>query len=136
MVEQMLVKEIKSSNLVIAEFMGGVLHKNWASKIYPDLMDTIIFPTGSIPTLFSSALWSPSQLLYHESWDWLMPVVEKIENQRARIIIDKESCVIMFDIVFPYGFETFQNEGSKIEQVYKAIFEYIKWFNTQNSKEV
>jgi hypothetical protein len=53
---------------------------------------------------------------YDTSWDWLIPVVEKIK--RAKFILEF-GCRILPD-----------NEGrSKIEATYKAVVEFIKWYN-------
>jgi hypothetical protein len=69
---------------------------------------------------------------YDTSWDWLIPVVEKIETidingemvileaigKRAKFILEF-GCRILPD-----------NEGrSKIEATYKAVVEFIKWYN-------
>lgn len=73
---------------------------------------------------------------YHESWSWLMPVVEKIES----IVFDENNsfnvtigstiyCVIQdangecYDMVY-------DGEESKLLVVYKAVVEFIKWYNS------
>ncbi len=49
---------------------------------------------------------------YDKSWDWQMPVVEKIEN---------------------FGFE-FTNTDTSIETTYKAVVQFIKQYNNQINK--
>ena len=69
-------------------------------------------------------------LKYHSSWEWLMPVVEKIEKIKGvRIFIKGNRCEI-----FNYGFEM----GSplsvyKIESVWLAVVAFIKWYNQTKS---
>lgn len=79
----------------------------------------------------------PNDLKYHSSWDWLMPVVEKIEqrfidNQDAEsgfsIRIEAYLCVIegMLGNQISEGFE-----DKKILSVWKAIVDFIEWYNSQ-----
>jgi len=75
------------------------------------------------------------QAKYHTSWDWLMPVVEKIES----IIFDENNsfnvtigstiyCVIQDSNGECYDM-TYDGEKTKLLVVYKAIVEFIKWYN-------
>ena len=66
-----------------------------------------------------------SESKYHESWDWLMPVVKKA-----------------FDCEFGDRFDEWKELNNKIcvclasvsiEGVYEALIEFIKWFNSQKS---
>lgn len=66
---------------------------------------------------------------YHSSWDWLIPVVEKIENTdeeydvrilgQSAEVITYEGDIIIEMITSP----------TKIESVYKTVVEFIKWYN-------
>ena len=73
---------------------------------------------------------------YDNDWNWLMEVVEKIEN-----IEDKNRCS-------KYNFEMVQtfveiidnnnsdtiveiDKNTKIQATYKAVVEFIKWYNEQ-----
>jgi hypothetical protein len=75
-----------------------------------------------------------SDLKYNTSWDWLMPVVEKIENLgyhtkltgykekwRFKIILTKRPLLIVSQWEL--------NSTSKIETVYKCIIRFIQWYN-------
>jgi hypothetical protein len=104
-------QEILSNNALIAEFMGMPESNNG---------------------LFSnvSKTYRPSELKYHESWDWLMPVVEKIES-----VIPDDSVVTIAnnDCTIPFLADEFDIEitgTSKIDAVYKAVVLAIKWYNT------
>lgn len=77
-------------------------------------------------------------LRYNEKWDWLMPVVEKIEKLHSE--------------KFHYDFEKISKGewpqdkeymdvialplSTPIDEVYKAVIEFINWYNTQNSGSV
>jgi hypothetical protein len=75
-----------------------------------------------------------NQLEYHKSWDWLMPVVEKIEETNfIKIVgkycgINKTSANSFNNWVATEGV-SFTNPKSKIESTYKAVVKFIKWHN-------
>ena len=74
---------------------------------------------------------------YHVKWDWLMPVVERIEKMGPTgyevSIIDCE-CEIG---TMGYQYTTVaRGIGlSKIEAVYSAVISFIKWHNLNNKKK-
>lgn len=96
------ITKTKTENGLIAEFMGG--------KYFPNgIYSAWRFPDGS----------RPSVLAYHKSWDWLMPVVEKIAEYR--LAYPKEAgwvcdCKVVIHRKF----------------LYLAVVEFIKWYNEQN----
>ena len=66
--------------------------------------------------------------LYSNDWNWLMEVVEKIESIKGtQIFINGISCEIMFK-----GRVISKHFNTKIEAVYNACIEFIKWYNNQN----
>ena len=98
-------KEITENNKLIAGFMG--------KEIYQHIHESN----------------------YHCSWDWLMSVVEKIEKiddgkydvailqDGTQIMIwDTRTKIVDITNALVY-FET------KIEATYKAVVEFIKWYN-------
>ena len=101
---------MENSNRLIAEFMGFKEHKG--SYYLP---------------LYNSGDWVPDvELDYHNSWDWLMPIVEKIESLR-----DENGNAYRFTIDMGNA----QIEGTNIEIVggscklhttYQAVVEFIK----------
>lgn len=120
-------------NELIAEFMGAEPFGNGGSvgKMYK-------FKITDGEEYFKDA----DDLDYHWSWDWLMPVVEKIEFEiGASVWIRKFICEINFadeHLKFKGGelqltFSTTQEEKPKILAVYKAVVEFIKFLNTQNN---
>jgi hypothetical protein len=114
---------MKTDNELIAEFMGfkkvGNVMEKWedgyTSVLCCDIKD----------------------LKYYEgSWDWLMPVVEKIENTGDGFISRVTGCRIegyLCDFVDQENTEiSLQfSQTAKIDAVYKAVVEFIKWHNQQ-----
>jgi hypothetical protein len=77
----------------------------------------------------------PSCLLFNSSWDWLMPVVEKIESEFCSSNIHyysagmmKQEYVVEF-LGYNIDYDNSQYDKSKIKAVYKAVIKFIKWYN-------
>ena len=66
-------KQIIENNRLIAEFMGWVLTNGFEGDIRYNVPKKVF----TDPRL---CYIEPARMLYHSSWDWLMPVVEKIES--------------------------------------------------------
>jgi hypothetical protein len=127
-------KEIIEGNKMIAEFMGLILHKpdktfnieQWWSGDSSDGRKKGEFVGYS------------HQLEYNTSWDWLMPVVDKIEKLGfdSRIHGNNSDDGYLCDFIQDNTnneiscFVTWQdNGGTKIEATFKAVVEFIKWYN-------
>ena len=69
---------------------------------------------------------------FHNSWDWLMPVVEKIED-----FSEVGSIEICTGAIFIWSSSEINSKiiveehviKSKIEAVYKTVIKFIKWYN-------
>ena len=61
---------------------------------------------------------------WNSRWDWLMPVVEKIESlsNLPKVIHYSRQSKTIFD---------FKLTEAKLEKTYQAIIEFIKWCNEQ-----
>ena len=127
---------MKTDNELIAEFMGA--------EFVNDDLDN--FPNGYY---INHREMLPSWFDYDNSWDWLMPVVEKIRTLEysnalyggnwTDMIFD-ETCVIC---EFPQAYFgdkgkivnrcseiiACQSGNTMIEATYKAVVEFIKWYN-------
>ena len=101
------------NNKIIAKFMGATLTK--------DLQ--IMYPVYEGDSSYVK------DLKYHLDWNWLMEVVEKIENLGYKVDISKwensQYCGIYLNGKKISGNET----NTKIEAVYNACLEFIKWYN-------
>lgn len=79
------------------------------------------------------------KLKYHSSWDWLMPVVEKIididitpaPNWTGYRIEIVPRGYVKISGVFPMApiFKNVSIEGSLIKATWLAVVEFIKWHN-------
>lgn len=75
------------------------------------------------------------KLQYDKRWDWLMPVVEKIEHEGYPVLIEDNYCRISVPDIKKDNIRTW-TVNKKIEAVYPAVVEFIKWYNSQkNFKE-
>ena len=120
------------NNALIAEFMGyKVLTKSFQDK-----------PVYNIP-IEGSIGYIPEMMKYNTSYDWLMPVVEKIENAQTR------SCVnhIFTHIIKCLGGKSFNcyievgnqkrisiTSENRLQSIYEAVGTFIKWYNENNKK--
>lgn len=81
---------------------------------------------------------SVGDLKYHSSWDWLMPVVEKIETlgYHTKISCDEFGSwtQIHYRLSLANTTETkaVNQHGTKIENTWKSVIQFITWHNTQN----
>lgn len=68
---------------------------------------------------------------YHKDCNWLMEVVEKIENlEHCQIDISLNWCRIGYKgTLFNYDSRDYFKGLTKIEAVYNACVEFIKWYN-------
>ena len=124
--------EILEGNKLIAEFMGISKQDTFAGKRY-------------IYCIYNNKY--STQLHFNESWDWLMPVVEKIENlefgkwymhiQGNTVDIeDGNEGIGLWDFHINNedpDFSLFPSNKKlkSVEAVYIAVVEFIKWYNNE-----
>jgi hypothetical protein len=112
--------KIDESNRQIAEFMAEPISE------YKDESDNIWIQAlrGSDSAIEAAK--------YHTSWDWLMPVVEKIEKETPFTFNISRSQVWLADENYrmtAIGERIAVEADSKIEAVYLAVVQFIKWYN-------
>lgn len=102
---------MKESNILLAIFLGLEFEEGQDRLFIQGLGTQLIEDT------------------FNKKWDWLMQVVEKIEDNEFTIAIDSTDCAI-------YGFGDFKdlsiksyNKPTKIEAVYNACVEFVEWWN-------
>jgi hypothetical protein len=108
--------DVQAKNKLIAEFMkmSHIIHQTF--KIYVWQFD-------------EDGEWYPDESLnFHSSWDWLLPVVEKIW-----VICNNRISLFYFEIeqeTIPNNLS--ENLGeSNIADCWYAVTEFIQWYNTQ-----
>ncbi len=103
---------VEEGNFLIAHFM--------ADKIEPPY-----YLFTWLKSQQKSGWYEIDRMQFHQSWDWLMPVVEKIEN------LQNELCNEYFwnkdDTKQHQDFRIFRIP--EIENLHISIVEFIKWYN-------
>ena len=116
------------NNKLIAEFIGLESNEQGYLNDHNSMDYLSGFPSrdyGRLPL---------EQLRFDVDWNWLMVVVEKIES----IIFENDEyynfnilggCYVI--VISSHGNEliTSDNGQSKLECVYNAVVEFIKWYN-------
>lgn len=138
----MTQKEILEGNKLIAVFMGLELEEILFGKyVYAREEFKDVHKLNTYYTEF----YEPNELLYDFSWDWLMPVVEKI--CRLRVGDGKD----FIDFSYPRTFGmlntktdeimvrlngfSLKEASTLIEALWKSIVEFIKWYNELSNKQ-
>ena len=114
---------IKENNKLIAEFMGIESFKDSLASLNDGKIN------------ISKDVYE--QAKYHTSWDWLIPVVEKIKQYCLYKVEDVGSD---YKVVFidnsgynPSEQKMFMFSDKDYKKAtYKAVVEFIKWYNEQN----
>ena len=126
-----------TTNTLIAEFMGEEIDKDCIVK-YLDYNKCLMCPEGK--TLFP--------MKYHDDWNWLMQVVEKIKNIqlpspsmiKVGVTIDNYGCYITDGCWNPseIASNTENGAGEEIPDVkkltYKTVVQFIEWHNERFKK--
>jgi hypothetical protein len=122
--------QIIEDNKLIVEFMGCRILSYPPSKWTSITRHSELWCRGDALSPFyhytgrsSVAQIRLKSLKYHESWDWLMTVVDKIDSLGFPVMIYHDQCVIKSICTV--------HLSKRINSVYKAVVEFIKWYNSQ-----
>lgn len=120
---------MKTDNEIIAEFMGARLG-NGGTKKYPVYTNVPVTHAGVTQTwTFSS-----KDFRYHSSWDWLMPVVEKIPELNPhtnKVWFEFEISRCYCNIYSNNGQRFKNNSDTTLNAVYKSVVDFLNWYNSQ-----
>lgn len=97
------------NNNIIAEFMGEEVLPIEETDLYPMI----------------KGKYGLRQTHYHDSWEWLMPVVERIMKMGTNVVIKNCSCEIKTHLK-GYDSTSVSEEGT-IKAIYFAVVEFINW---------
>lgn len=117
-------KEEIEFNTLCAEFLG---FKN-TTVSDPDF-NIYENKTGIIIQKKTYTMLETMSMVFHSDWNWIMKIVEKIENSGADLIIKAENTILVYDE--GEQISTFYHK-TKIEAICNACVEFIKWFNNEN----
>jgi len=123
------------SNKLIAEFMGAV----GTPKYNPTEWDVYITGCLDVDSDDENAqhFYTPDEMKYHTSWDWLMPVVEKIEDIECKETSTDTVGYHLYDIEIRQNVTTIhgtnieETVGDKLFNTYSAVVEFIKEYNDE-----
>ncbi len=116
-------------NRLIAEFMGATPCKDaWGQDAmeHPDWYHEEW--SNNIMGYFETHSYKFSDLKYHLSWDWLMPVIDKIEELGYIVTIVGTNCYIDGDHV-AFRSKTYD----KLQSAFETVIEFAEWYLNKNS---
>jgi hypothetical protein len=132
----MTKEEIYTGNVLIAEFIGMEdVESGWQDK------NNVL----NIPPLHRPRTNTFVMLKFHSSWDWLMPVVEKINNScflglTTVTMFNNGTQIVVYDLKWdkePFNCYPKINtqEAIKLSVTFNAVIRYIEWYNYNKNKE-
>lgn len=120
-------KQYIKSNVLIALFMG-------AEKI--DIPSIGIIYQMSCKQFFRQSF-EEDRMYYHKSWEWIMPVVTKIESLGYVSTIERMHASYEIHRVWFNDLKTYQEVSSgardenKLIAIYQAVVYFIEWYNNK-----
>ena len=123
------MKTLEETNRMIAEFMGYEEEQTENGEFVYAIEFQNPKKLNDIQVVFFCA----HELKYHSSWDWLMPVVEKIELLGYSVEKNFQRIDGDFQCLITKGNDIlFQEFSTKsIEAMHYVVVEFIEWYNNQ-----
>lgn len=109
-------EEILTGNKLIAEFMGFTSREGYPNELY------------NKDDIYQG---NPKNFKYHTSFNWIFPVIDKIESLCFSVIIKRFRCEIDSN---NFNIEYSQHYSSGADRnifIWWCVVEFIKWFNQQ-----
>jgi hypothetical protein len=117
------MKNVEKNNKMIAEFMDWDCDN--IGTMAPEVFRYKVYFEYNPKEFFTTTIYKYKDCLFHSSWDWLMPVVEKIEEEylvdifgKAISIYDEKKGEFIVDNPANYKL-------SKIENIYLGVVNFI-----------
>jgi len=136
----MLTREQTQNNEMIAKFLGGIVREAWHVEGFPSQMvwegnEAAIYREAFMGRPLGKTILS-EEMKFHESWDWLMPVLDKIRKDswlKIEFHEDYTYCLISSPQLGaePVTLEERLEDMPAIKVVWDAIVTYINWYNEQ-----
>jgi len=99
---------MENQNKLIAEFMGIV---------YPKFYNVIVI---------DNVVTKEDELQYHKEWNWLKPVINKINSINKVELGDLEATDELIGNIHR------EDRLCNLIQAHEAVIEFIKWYNQSN----
>lgn len=118
---------VQENNKLIAEFMGAIHKEGYVGSGYAgDIPCYLYFP-------ILKRYYSIKRLEYNTSWDWLMPVVEKIEStnilSHEGMNVNIYNCVVEIRCRWKNTLIALHMANTRFEALYNAVVDFITWYN-------
>jgi len=128
--------QIISNNIVIAKFMG------WKPSVTegPNGINLLYLPNDETGEYnYNCEQMNVESMKYHNSWDWIMGVVEKIESLTDSKITNAYWFEIGPGFILLHSHPQIVNvpdfeirvKNNKLSAVYNAVIKFIEWYNSQ-----
>lgn len=116
-----MTRQLLDNNILIAVFMGGKFKRECLQGIQNRMTNIEIWlPIHGICQINTTDC--GKVLHYHNSWDWLMPVVKKIYSLDSYCLYVNETSG---------QFENKIELTTNINHVYNSVIDFIKWYNNK-----
>lgn len=122
------MNKIEKNNKLIVRFMGWAdIGANTAA------MTRAYLNCYHVELPCFEGMMSLHKMEFNKSWDWLMPVFDKIEQMHYETEITRHSVAFgsymaVGEIDWHYEVDRYE-EISLIDSVYKGVLGFIKWYN-------
>ncbi len=97
------------------------------NKLIAEFMETKVKPDG----------YFIKDYLYHSSWDWLMPVIDKIESVNGcsyKVMLQYAFAAITDTSLHGDPYVIRATGMTRIGTAYNLVIKFIKWYNQQTNK--
>lgn len=128
--------KIIEENKLIAEFMTDIPKEGtkYGFTTYPNKF------SANMGDLRRPITWiKETNLFYYSSWDWLMPVCERISNMEevyAFSILPNKSCDVMLWGELAELYTPREGSMTTLDCVYSTVIKFIKWYNENKQREI
>ena len=120
--------ENTENNRLIAEFMEFPTKTDAVDdRVLAYYIGDIIKNADNSKNENEKDVFHPEDMQFHTDWNWLMKVIRKIEELGNDVLITTNYIQISFDE--GEQFIVIDDLNIKIDSVYNAVVEFIKWYN-------
>ena len=112
------MKNVEKNNRLIAEFMDWDCDN--IGTMAPEVFRYKVYFEHNPKEFFTTTIYKYKDCLFHSSWDWLIPVIDKIYSSDEYIKY-KDSLSQFNDGIFI--------NTKYIDSTYSDVVNYIKWYN-------
>lgn len=130
------MKNITENNKLLVEFLGWSKYETFeqSEEYVLTLVNELNLKVGDFN------IFGYKDMEFHNNWNWLMLVVDKIESFLAddfNVDIGYKTCSISVVLGNYYdggytendGFDIVITSANKIEATYNACIDFVKWYN-------